>query len=60
MPMILELPIAMLACARIESLILLSLEALVLTPSLIDVKMLCRLIITADAGYRRIEPSPLK
>ena len=61
MPMILELPIAMLACARIgvtHSVIFggFSPDAIIDRCEDADVK----LIITADAGYRRGEPSPLK
>ncbi len=61
MPMILELPIAMLACARIgvaHSVIFggFSPDAIIDRCEDADAK----LIITADAGYRRGEPSPLK
>ena len=61
MPMVLELPIAMLACARIgvaHSVIFggFSPDAIIDRCEDADAK----LIITADAGYRRGEPSPLK
>ena len=61
MPMILELPIAMLACARIgvaHSVIFggFSPDAIIDRCEDADAK----LVITADAGYRRGEPSPLK
>ena len=61
MPMILELPLAMLACARIgvaHSVIFggFSPDAIIDRCEDADAK----LIITADAGYRRGEPSPLK
>jgi len=61
MPMILELPIAMLACARIgvaHSVIFggFSPDAIIDRCEDAEAKM----IITADAGYRRGEPSALK
>ena len=61
MPMILELPIAMLACARIgvvHSVIFGGFSPDAIIDRCEDAK--AKLIITADAGYRRGEPSPLK
>ncbi|MGH1493643.1 MAG: AMP-binding protein, partial [Acidimicrobiales bacterium] len=61
MPMILELPIAMLACARIgvaHSVIFGGFSADAIVDRCDDAE--CRLIITADAGYRRGAPAPLK
>ncbi len=61
MPMILELPIAMLACARIgvvHSVIFGGFSPDAIVDRCEDAD--CRLIITADAGYRRGEPSDLK
>ncbi len=61
MPMILELPIAMLACARIgvaHSVIFGGFSADAIVDRCDDAE--ARLIITADAGYRRGAPSPLK
>ena len=60
MPMILELPIAMLACARIgvvHSVIFGGFSPDAIIDRCEDAK--AKLIITADAGYRRGEPSPL-
>ncbi len=61
MPMILELPIAMLACARIgvaHSVIFGGFSADAIVDRCIDAE--ARLIITADAGYRRGAPALLK
>jgi len=61
MPMIPELPIAMLACTRIgvaHSVIFGGFSPDSITDRCEDAE--ARLIITADAGYRRGDPSPLK
>ena len=61
MPMVLELPIAMLACTRIgvaHSVIFGGFSPDAITDRCVDAD--ARLIITADAGYRRGAPSPLK
>ncbi len=61
MPMILELPIAMLACARIgvaHSVIFGGFSADAIIDRCDDAS--ARLIITADAGYRRGAAAPLK
>ncbi len=61
MPMILELPIAMLACARIgvaHSVIFGGFSADAIVDRCEDAE--AKIIITADAGYRRGEPSALK
>ena len=61
MPMILELPIAMLACSRIgvaHSVIFGGFSPDAIKDRCEDAD--ARLIITADAGYRRGEPSALK
>ena len=61
MPMILELPIAMLACARIgvaHSVIFGGFSPDAIIDRCEDAD--AQLIITADAGFRRGEPSPLK
>jgi acetyl-CoA synthetase len=61
MPMIPELPVAMLACARIgvaHSVIFAGLSPTSLAERCSDAG--ARLIVTADAGYRRGAPSPLK
>jgi acetyl-CoA synthetase len=61
MPMILELPIAMLACARIgvaHSVIFGGFSADAIVDRCDDAQ--ARMIITADAGYRRGAPSALK
>ena len=61
MPMILELPIAMLACARIgvvHSVIFGGFSPDAITDRCEDAE--AKLVITADAGYRRGEPAGLK
>ncbi|MEL7157664.1 MAG: acetate--CoA ligase [Actinomycetota bacterium] len=61
MPMILELPIAMLACARIgvaHSVIFGGFSADAIVDRCEDAE--AKIIITADGGYRRGEPSALK
>ncbi len=61
MPMILELPIAMLACARIgvaHSVIFGGFSADAIVDRCDDAE--ARMIITADAGFRRGSPAPLK
>ena len=61
MPMILELPIAMLACSRIgvaHSVIFGGFSPDAIIDRCDDAQ--ARLIVTADAGYRRGEPSGLK
>jgi acetyl-CoA synthetase len=61
MPMILELPIAMLACARIgvaHSVIFGGFSADAIIDRCDDAE--ARLIVTADAGYRRGAAAPLK
>ena len=61
MPMIPELPVAMLACTRIgvaHSVIFGGFSPDAITDRCVDAA--ARLIITADAGYRRGEPSALK
>ena len=61
MPMIPELPVAMLACTRIgvaHSVIFGGFSPDSITDRCVDAE--ARLIITADAGYRRGEPSALK
>ena len=61
MPMILELPIAMLACARIgvaHSVIFGGFSADAIVDRCDDAQ--AKLIITADGGYRRGAPAPLK
>ena len=61
MPMIPELPIAMLACARIgapHSVVFGGFSASALADRINDAE--AKVLITADAGYRRGEPSTLK
>ncbi len=61
MPMILELPIAMLACARIgaaHSVIFGGFSADAIVDRCIDAE--AKVIVTADAGYRRGAPAELK
>jgi len=61
MPMILELPIAMLACTRIgaaHSVIFGGFSADAIVDRCVDAE--AKLIITADAGYRRGSPALLK
>ena len=61
MPMIPELPVAMLACARIgapHSIVFGGFSADSLSDRIDDVD--AKLLITADGGYRRGEPFPLK
>ena len=61
MPMVLELPIAMLACTRIgvaHSVIFGGFSPDAITDRCEDAE--AKLVITADAGYRRGEPSALK
>jgi len=61
MPMIPELPIAMLACTRIgvaHSVIFGGFSPDAITDRCVDAQ--ARMIITADAGYRRGAPGPLK
>nr|MBA2288822.1 acetate--CoA ligase [Chloroflexia bacterium] len=61
MPMILELPIAMLACARIgapHTVVFGGFNAEALRDRINDAE--AKLVITADGGYRRGEPSGLK
>ena len=61
MPMVIELPIAMLACTRIgvaHSVIFGGFSPDAITDRCQDAE--ARLVITADAGWRRGEPSPLK
>lgn len=61
MPMILELPIAMLACARIgaaHSVIFGGFSADAIADRCNDAE--AKIIVTADGGYRRGAPSPLK
>jgi acetyl-CoA synthetase len=61
MPMIPELPVAMLACTRIgvaHSVIFGGFSPDAITDRCVDAD--ARLIITADAGYRRGEPAALK
>jgi acetyl-CoA synthetase len=61
MPMIPELPIAMLACARIgavHSVVFGGFSAPALADRIHDAK--CKLLITADGGYRRGRVVPLK
>ena len=61
MPMVIELPIAMLACTRIgvaHSVIFGGFSPDAITDRCEDAQ--ARLVITADAGYRRGEASPLK
>ncbi len=61
MPMILELPIAMLACTRIgaaHSVIFGGFSADAIADRCIDAE--AKLIVTADAGYRRGSPALLK
>ncbi len=61
MPMIPELPVAMLACARIgvaHSVIFGGFSPDAITDRCEDAE--AKLVITADAGYRRGAPSPLK
>ncbi|MBI3663459.1 MAG: acetate--CoA ligase [Acidobacteria bacterium] len=61
MPMIPELPIAMLACARIgavHSVVFGGFSAPALADRIHDAK--CKLLITADGGYRRGRVIPLK
>ena len=61
MPMIPELPVAMLACTRIgvaHSVIFGGFSPDAITDRCVDAE--ARLIVTADAGYRRGEPSALK
>ena len=61
MPMVIELPIAMLACTRIgvaHSVIFGGFSPDAITDRCEDAE--AKLVITADAGYRRGEPSALK
>ncbi|CAN5647232.1 acetate--CoA ligase [soil metagenome] len=61
LPMILELPIAMLACARIgapHTVVFGGFSAEALRDRINDAE--AKLVITADGGYRRGEPSGLK
>ena len=61
MPMILELPVAMLACSRIgvvHSVIFGGFSPDAIRDRCEDAD--CKLIITADAGYRRGAPAALK
>jgi acetyl-CoA synthetase len=61
MPMIPELPVAMLACTRIgiaHSVIFGGFSPDAITDRCVDAE--AKVIITADAGYRRGDPSPLK
>ena len=61
MPMILELPIAVLACARIgapHTVVFGGFSAEALRDRINDAE--CRLVITADGGYRRGSPAALK
>jgi len=61
MPMIPELPIAMLACARIgavHSVVFGGFSAAALADRIHDAK--CKLLITSDGGYRRGRVIPLK
>ncbi len=61
MPMIPELPVAMLACARIgaaHSVVFGGFSAASLSDRIIDAE--ARVLITADGGYRRGAPSMLK
>jgi acetyl-CoA synthetase len=61
MPMIPELPVAMLACARIgavHSVVFGGFSAPALADRIQDAK--CKLLITADGGYRRGRVIPLK
>ena len=61
MPMILELPVAMLACARIgapHSIVFGGFSADSLSDRIDDAS--AKLLITADGGYRRGDPFPLK
>ncbi|MCK5080173.1 MAG: AMP-binding protein, partial [Bacteroidales bacterium] len=61
LPMILELPIAMLACARIgaiHSIVFAGFSANALADRIND--SLCNLVITSDGGYRGTKSIPLK
>ena len=61
MPMILELPIAMLACARIgapHTVVFGGFSAEALRDRIVDAG--AKLVITADGGYRRGQPAGLK
>ncbi len=61
MPMILELPIALLACARIgapHTVVFGGFSAEALRDRINDAQ--CKVVITADGGYRRGAPSALK
>jgi acetyl-CoA synthetase len=61
MPMILELPIALLACARIgapHTVVFGGFSAEALRDRINDAE--CKVVITADGGYRRGAPSALK
>ncbi|MGI8486337.1 MAG: AMP-binding protein, partial [Thermomicrobiales bacterium] len=61
MPMILELPIALLACARIgapHTVVFGGFSAESLRDRINDAQ--CEVVITADGGYRRGQPSALK
>ena len=61
MPMIPELPVAMLACARIgapHSIVFGGFSADSLSDRIDDAS--AKVLITADGGYRRGEPFPLK
>lgn len=61
MPMILELPIAMLACARIgapHTVVFGGFSAEALRDRINDAQ--AKVVITADGGYRRGKPAPLK
>jgi acetyl-CoA synthetase len=61
MPMVPELPIAMLACARIgamHSVVFGGFSATALSDRIADAK--CKILITADGGFRRGKVVPLK
>ncbi len=61
LPMVPELPIAMLACARIgaiHSVIFAGFSADSIKDRVIDSE--AKLVITSDAGYRRGKPLPLQ
>jgi acetyl-CoA synthetase len=61
MPMVPELPVAMLACTRIgaaHSVVFGGFSSDALTDRINDAE--CKVLITADGGYRRGAPAPLK
>ncbi len=61
MPMIPELPVALLACARIgapHSVVFGGFSADALADRINDAE--CKLLVTADGGWRRGQPAPLK